>query len=108
MTRMGYPQSGLTALLDALERELLAAHPDELRDALRETGRARNIAYQEVRALLNDAIAASEDGSAATPPPDICSGTGLDRLIGVSRKLGPGARCHPQASAFPAWSCRRH
>ena len=70
MTRMGYPQSGLTALLDALERELLAAQADEVRDAWRGTGRARNIARQEVRALLNEAIAASEDGSAAPPPPD--------------------------------------
>jgi hypothetical protein len=33
MTRIGYPQSGLTALLNALERELLAAHADEVRDA---------------------------------------------------------------------------
>jgi len=78
MTRMDYPQSGLTALLDALERELLAAHADELRNAWRETGRARNIAYQEVRVLLNEAIAASEEASAAAPPPDACAG--LDRF----------------------------
>jgi len=81
MTRMDYPQSGLTALLDALERELLAAHADELRNAWRETGRARNIAYQEVRVLLNEAIAASEEASAAAPPPDACAG--LDRFLGV-------------------------
>jgi hypothetical protein len=67
MTRTVYPQSGLTALLDALEQELLAAPPDEVRDAWRETGRARNIACQEVRTLLDEAIAASEDGSTATP-----------------------------------------
>jgi hypothetical protein len=108
MTRTGYPQSGLTALLDALERELLAADADDVRDAWRETGRARNIACQEVRALLNQAIAASEDGSAAMPPPGARAGTGLDRLLGVSRQLRPAARCHPRAGAVPAWSCRRH
>jgi len=64
MTGTGYPQSGLTALLDALERELLAAPADEVRDAWRKRGRERNIARQEVRAFLNEAIAASEEGSA--------------------------------------------
>ena len=82
MTGTGHPQSGLTALLDALERELLAAQTDEVRDAWRGTGRARNIARQEVRALLNEAIAASEEGSAATLPPDTCAGP--DRRLGVS------------------------
>jgi hypothetical protein len=100
------PHSGLTALLDAWERELLAAHTDEVRDALRETGRARNIAGQEVRALLNEAIAASEEGSTATLPPD--THTGLGRLYGVSGELRAAPRGHPQAHAFPAWSSRRH
>jgi hypothetical protein len=94
VTRPAYPLSELTALLDALERSLLAAHAEEVRDAWRETGRARNIACQEVRALLNEAIAASDDGFAATPPPDACSG--LDRLIGVSRTWG----------ALPSWRRR--
>src|SRR5215472_5496781 len=67
MTRIGYPRSALTVLLDALERELLTAPAAEVRDAWRGTGRARSIACQEVRALLDEAIAASEDGSAATP-----------------------------------------
>jgi len=41
MTRTSYPQSGLTALLDALERELLAAQAEEVRRAWRKTvGRA--------------------------------------------------------------------
>ena len=77
MTSNRYPESGLAALLDALERELLAAQRDEVRAAWRGTGRARNIARQEVRALLNEAIAASEQqGSAAAlgqtlaPEPD--------------------------------------
>jgi hypothetical protein len=64
--RVGLLPSGLTMLLDALERDLLAAPTDELRDALRETGRAREAACQEVRALLNDAIIAVEDVSAIT------------------------------------------
>jgi hypothetical protein len=106
MTRIHQPQSGLTKLLDALERELLAAGADELRDALRETGRARSIACQEIRVVLNEAIAASEDDPAATLPPDTCAG--LDRLLGASRQFRPGARCDPRASAVPARSCRRH
>jgi hypothetical protein len=105
MTCIRYPQSGLTALLDALERELLFAPAKEVRNAWRETGRARNIVCEEIRALLNEAIAASEDGSAA-PPPDTCAG--LDGLLGVSRKLRPEAHCHPRAAAVPAWICRRH
>jgi hypothetical protein len=106
MTRPGYPQSGLTALLDVLERELLAAPADEVRGAWCESGRARNIACQEVRALLDEAIAASEDGSAAPPPPDTCAG--LDRLLGVSMKLRLAARGHLRAGAVPFLSCRRH
>src|SRR6516164_10686924 len=57
MTRTVSPQSGLTALLDALEGELLAAPADDLRDALCEAGRAGKLVCQEVRALLNEAIA---------------------------------------------------
>jgi len=95
-----------TALLDALERELLAAPAGEVRDAWRGTGRARSIACQEVRALLDDAIAASKEGDAATPPPD--TGAGIDRLFDVSRQLRPADRGQPRASAFPALSCRRH
>jgi hypothetical protein len=98
--------SELTALLDALERELLAAPAGEVRDAWRGTGRARSIACQEVRALLDEAIAAGEDGSAATPPPDTCAG--IDQLFDVSRQLRPADRGQPRASAFPALSCRRH
>jgi hypothetical protein len=81
MTRTAYPQSRLTALLDALERELLAAPADEVRDAWREAGRAGNIACQEVRELLNEAIATSEDSSAATPWRDTSAETGLDQLF---------------------------
>jgi hypothetical protein len=97
----------LTALLDALERELLAAPAGEVRDTWRGNGRARSIACQEVRALLDEAIAAGEeDGPAATPPPDTCAG--IDQLFDVSRQLRPADRGQPRASAFPALSCRRH
>lgn len=104
MTRIGYPLSELTALLDAFEREILAADADEVRAAWR--GRARNIACQEVRAVLNEAIAASEEGSVATLPSD--SWTRLDRLLGVSKEIRPAARRQAHAAAFPALSCRRH
>ena len=72
MTRVGYPQSALTALLDALERELLAADADEVSDAWRESGPARKIACQEVWVVLNEAVATSKEDSAATLPPDSC------------------------------------
>jgi hypothetical protein len=94
------------ALLDALEGELLAAHADEVREVWRAAGRARNIACQEVRALLNEAIAASEECSVATRPPDTC--TGSDRLLGISRELRPAARGHPRVIALSASSYRRH
>src|SRR5262249_53597459 len=99
-------QSALAALLGALERELRAAHAAEVRDAWRETGRARKIVSQEVRALLNEVIAASEEDSAETLPPDTCGG--LDRLPDVSSELRRDARGHPPGSVFAAWSCRRH
>jgi hypothetical protein len=71
MTRIDFPLSGLTALLDALERELLAAQADEVRGAWRNTGRVRDAACQEIRSLLNEAQAATEEGSARTTPHDM-------------------------------------
>jgi hypothetical protein len=106
MTRMGFPLSGLMALLDALERELIAAPADEVRNVWRETGRARKIACQEVRALLNEAIAMSEEGSAATLPPD--TGIGPDRHLGVSGEIRAASRGRSHANTFPACSSRRH
>ena len=79
MNRTDNPQSRLTALLDALEQEVMAAPAEEVRDAFREAGRARTVASREVRGLLNDAVAASEDGSAIMPPPHVCAGSGLHR-----------------------------
>ena len=42
MTRTRYPQSGLAALLDALERELLAAPVDEVHEAWRNRSGAQH------------------------------------------------------------------
>lgn len=70
MKRPGHGPDGLLAVLDALEQDLLAAPAEEVRDALRETGRARDGACQEVRSLLDGAAAASED----EPPPAMPSG----------------------------------
>jgi hypothetical protein len=71
MTRPAHPPAALTTLLDALEAELLAAPTEEVRDTLRLTGRARDAACQEVRWLLNEASAATEEGSARTRPHDM-------------------------------------
>jgi hypothetical protein len=71
MTRPMQTPAMLTALLDALEAELLAARTEEVRDALRLTGRARDAACQEVRSLLNEARAPTEESSAQTRPHDI-------------------------------------
>ena len=107
MTRTDNPQSRLAALLDTLEWELLAAPADEVRHAWRKTGRARDITCQAVRVLLNEAIAASEEGSDVTQPSDACSG--LDRHFGVSQEFRPEkVRCDLSASTAPAWYCRRH
>jgi hypothetical protein len=106
MTRIPYAQSALKALLDALERELLAAPADEVRDAWRATGRTRNFACEELRTLLDDAIAASDDCSTATLPLDTCAAP--DRLFDVSRKQRFGMDGHRRLSAAPAWSFRRH
>jgi hypothetical protein len=70
MTRPVRPPAMLTALLDALEAELLAAPIEEVRDTLRLTGRARDAACEEVRALLNGARATIDEGSAQARPHD--------------------------------------
>ena len=105
MTRTGDPQSRLAALLDALERELLAAQTDEMRDAWHRTGRAHKIALQEVRALLDEAIAASDEGPSETLPLD--TRTWLDRRHVVSRELRATPHGAHHANAVP-WGSRRH
>lgn len=77
--RKGHLSSQLTALLDALERDLLAAPVDEVRDALGKTGRARDAVCQEVRTLLNEAAIASENVSAMTIPFNLRAKNGLHR-----------------------------
>ncbi len=62
MTSQWNAPSALAALLDALEEDLLGAPREDVQAALRETGRAREGAAQEVRALLRDAEADGHDG----------------------------------------------
>jgi hypothetical protein len=71
MMRLAHPPAALTALLDALEAELLAAPPVEVRFSLRLTGRARDAACDEVRSLLDEAKAATDEGSAQVRPHDM-------------------------------------
>ncbi len=68
MRRAPYRSSDLTALLDALEQDLLDAPAAELRDAQRATGRGWETSCQEVKSLLNEAVAATADDVAATTP----------------------------------------
>ena len=107
MIRTSYPQSGLAALIDALERELLAAPVDEVREAWRGTGRARTIARHEIRALLDAATDASEEDPAATlPSPD--ARPELDRRLIVTRALRAAPRDHLHPDAISVLSRRRH
>ncbi len=61
MRRPGHGPDGLHALLDAVEAELLAAPVEDVRDALRETGRARDAVCREVRSVLDEAAGSSRD-----------------------------------------------
>ncbi len=70
MTARWNAPSALAALLDALEADLLGAPREDVQAALHETGRAREGAAQEVRALLRDAEADSHDGCPLAPPCD--------------------------------------
>lgn len=76
MIRTGDPRSRLAGVLDALQRELLAADAGEVRDATRETGRAWNVACQQIRGQLNNALPASEDRFPVMPQSDIRTTTG--------------------------------
>ncbi len=71
--------SALAALLDALEADLLGASPEEVQAALRETGRAREGAAQEVRALLRDAEADGQDKCPLALPCGGQNGMGTQR-----------------------------
>lgn len=61
MTARWDTPAALTALLDALEADLLLASKDDVQTALRETGRAKEGAVREIRSLLRDAEADSAD-----------------------------------------------
>ena len=67
----------LPALLDGLEKELLRAAPEELREALRETGRARESILQEIRSVLEEA--ADDPTIPVTPQPGGRGGLGIYR-----------------------------
>lgn len=79
MTGPHRPPSALAALLDALEVDLLAAPAEEVRDVLHGTGRARDGACQEVRALLQGAAAADENSSPVATPHGLGIPPGLHR-----------------------------
>ena len=66
MSRPHIRSSALVRLLDAMEADLFAATTEELRGALRETGRGSAGACQEIGAVLEVAMQQEEDG-AATP-----------------------------------------
>ena len=70
MTARWNAASTLAVLLDALEADLLGAPQEDVQAALRETGRAREGAAQEVRALLRDAEADGHDGRPLVLPRD--------------------------------------
>ena len=57
MTRTSNPQSRLAALLDALERELLAAQTDEMRDAWHRTGRAHRATKESMMTPTPEEVA---------------------------------------------------
>ena len=61
MTRPWDTPSALTALLDALEADLLGAPKQEVQEALRESGRARKGAIHELKSLLRDVQASGHD-----------------------------------------------
>ena len=79
MSGPGHGPAGLTALLDALEAELVIASTEEVHDALRETGRARDVVCREIRSLLADAMVAGEEDPVTTPPFDAAIRNGLHR-----------------------------
>lgn len=71
--------SALAALLAALEADLLGAPREDVQAALRETGRAREGAAQEVRALLRHAEADGRDGCPLALPCGGQHGMGTQR-----------------------------
>jgi len=79
MTARWNVPSALAALLDALEADLLGAPREDVQAALRETGRARESAAQEVRALLHHAEVDGHDGCPLALPCGGQDGMGTQR-----------------------------
>ena len=80
MRRPGHGPDGLQALLDAVEAELLAAPIEEVRDVLRETGRARDAVCREIRSVLNEAARSSRDDALEDEPQSVVPlGAGVRR-----------------------------
>jgi hypothetical protein len=76
---MPHPVSGLAALLDALEQELLSASAEEIRDVQRDRARAWETDCQEIRSLLTEALAPCADSSTTAMPFDGHPEAGLHR-----------------------------
>jgi len=70
----------LEALLDAMQADLLAAPAEDVRDALRETGRSKDGACREIRSVLEEAFAADEGCNPTRTPFNLRSQDGLHRL----------------------------
>ena len=79
MTARWNTPAALTALLDALESDLLGAPKEDVQAALRETGRAKDGAIREIRSLLRDAESDSDDRCPLTLPSDEHDKTGTQR-----------------------------
>ena len=79
MKRANRPIPALTALLDALEQELLAASADEMRGSLSDSGRARDAICPEIRSVLNEAQIESDAGSGEVVPFILRTGSHLCR-----------------------------
>ena len=68
MTTRWDPPAALTALLDALEADLLGAPKEDVQAALRDTSRAKEGAIREIRSLLRDAEGGNDDPYPPAPP----------------------------------------
>lgn len=70
MTARWDTPAALTALLDALESDLLGAPKEDVKAALRETGRAKEGAVREIKSLLHDAEGDGDDQYPLSLPSD--------------------------------------
>ncbi len=70
MTARWDTPAALAALLYALEADLLSAPKEDVGEALRETGRAKEGAVREISSLLRDAERDSDDRCPTALPSD--------------------------------------